>query len=143
MLMYKQGRFWTQGASFAIPDGFFLETAPQVQYRGGVNIWGPKKSCLYVWIVYEEQGETRENLRKIADDFEPISDVMPIAVNGLSGHGLIYSAGRKEYYEAHFVLPDERHLAFIAEGEGHKVQETLDTAEFKAVFESVRAEQTE
>ena len=32
MLIYKQGRFWAEGISFQIPDGFYLDTSPDLCY---------------------------------------------------------------------------------------------------------------
>ena len=62
MLMYKQGRLWTEGASICIPDGFFLETDPDINYERGLSAWNSTQSCLYMWVISENEVGTREGL---------------------------------------------------------------------------------
>ena len=142
MLMYHQGRFWTEGASFAVPDGFFLETDPVVTYKKGITAWNPTQSVLYRWTVYKEQGGTRESLEKAVCEFQPLTEIIPVSLNGLSGQWLIYGINQEEYYEARFALSGKSQLVFMVEEAGGKLQKVMDSPEFRSALENIRAEQT-
>ena len=85
MLMYKQGRFWAEGGSFQTPDGFFLETDPNINYEKGVSAWNSAQSCLSMWVISENEAGTREGLEEQSRNFKPLSEITPITLNGLSG----------------------------------------------------------
>ena len=57
MMLYKQGRFWVEGASFQIPEGFYIETDPDVNYERGLAAWDPTRAHLYLWAISEEEEE--------------------------------------------------------------------------------------
>ena len=57
MMLYKQGRFWVEGASFQIPEGFYIETDPDVNYERGLAAWDPTRTHLSLWAISEEEEE--------------------------------------------------------------------------------------
>lgn len=141
MLMYKQGRLWTEGASICIPDGFFLETDPDINYERGLSAWNSTQSCLYMWVISENEVGTREGLEEQSCNFKPLSEITPITLNGLSGHWITYSTPREEYYEVRFALPNKVQLILIVEKEGGNIKAVMDSQEFKIALEGIRAEQ--
>ena len=142
MLIYKQGRFWDEGVSFCIPDGFFLETDPDVNYERGIGAWNPTQTCLYMWVISDDEVGTREGLEKASCDFKRLSEITPITLNGLSGHWVAYNTRFEEYYEVRFALPGGKQLALILEKEGGKIKTDMDSQEFKDALSGIRAEQT-
>ena len=141
MLMYKQGRFRAEGGSFQMPDGFFLETDPNINYEKGVSAWNSAQSCLSMWVISENEAGTREGLEEQSCNFKPLSEITPITLNGLSGHWVTYSTPREEYYEVRFALPNKVQLILIVEKAGGNIKAVMDSQEFKIALEGIRAEQ--
>lgn len=141
MLMYKQGRLWTEGVSFCIPDGFFLETDPDVNYEMGIGAWNTTQSCLYMWVISDDEVGTRERLEEASCNFKLLSEITPITLNGLSGHWATYRTRCEEYYEVRFALPGKSQLALTVEKKGDNIKAVMDSQEFKIALEGIRAEQ--
>lgn len=93
MLQYKDGRFYAPGVSLQIPNGFYLETEPEVYFEYGLTAWTPDRAYLVSWEFEEGCQGTEKELR---DLFTGVSGIMligtiePISVNGLNGHYAAY-----------------------------------------------------
>ena len=106
MLRYIDGRFHTPGASFIIPDGYYLDTDPELPDECGVYIEPRDGSCRFQ-ISYREGYDTDEGLREIISQFDTVHisrAIAPIRNNGLAGHDVLYESIPDEYYEARFQL---------------------------------------
>ena len=49
MLRFQNGRFYTHGVSFTMPDGFLMETEPEFVHQYGISAWSPDESCYVEW----------------------------------------------------------------------------------------------
>lgn len=96
MLLYKNGRFYSDKFSFLLPEGFYFEDDPEVNYEHGFCAWPPGRDYLCVWHIYENsRGSAVELANWLLPEcgFVGLSPVTPIQVNGLSGHYLLYKTG--------------------------------------------------
>lgn len=142
MLMYKQGRFWAEGASFAIPDGFFVEMDPDVNYERGIGAWDPSCTILYMWNICKEDDGAKQMLESVVKDYQPLSKITPIVLNGLSGYWGIYGGKSFQNYEVRFDLKNGWQMTLIVENNKYDIREVMASPEFKSALEGIRAEQT-
>lgn len=145
MLLYKQGRFYTEGASFIIPDGFYLDTSPDLCYDVGMTALDPTRSHSYTWAIfvsYEGTKETLESLPLIGCELLS-KNSKPIYMNGLSGHWIIWTMGiGSGCYEARFDLGGNKHFTLMMDAHECDVYEILKSPEFRFILEGIRAEKT-
>ena len=98
MLQYKNHRFYYEGVSFALPDGYYLDT----NYGDGaedVLVFWTKDMSLRIRIAIE-----RETKGPLAEIYAVIRDLEDCVVleepnetlsNGLTGYRIIYDTGRR------------------------------------------------
>lgn len=142
MLLYKSGRFYVEGVSFQIPDGFYVETDPDLNYEEGLSAWNPSCSCLYLWMLDKGCADAKTELHKIVDSaFTPYSEVGSIVANGLSGCFILYGEKKEQYYEARFDLGRGKQFALIVEARKDDIHKVIKSSEFQTVLDGIRAEQ--
>lgn len=140
MLLYKQGRFYTEGVSFLVPDGFYMETLAPVYFENGFMTRDTTKSHSYNWAAYPTEWRAKEELDKRVElDMRFIDPITPIQINGLSGYWLAF-AGATECYEAQFDLPGHRLFMLLVDALGDSIRDIMTTSDFKAVLRGIRAE---
>ena len=108
MLCYKNHRFHVNGASFQIPDGYFLDTEPEDIAQDCVSLWGPEKDfSVSVRVDTNSRGAENE-LAFILNGMEPtiLRPAAPITHNGLSGYHASYRNDRIQYHEIWFDVAD-------------------------------------
>ena len=141
MMLYKQGRFWVEGASFQIPEGFYIETDPDVNYERGLAAWDPTRTHLYLWAISEEEEEgTKEALEEMTKELKTLSPPAPFTLNGLPGHWMTYGGKTFQNYEARFALNDEEQLVFSVEGGDNDISKIMESPEFRSALEGIRAD---
>jgi len=110
MLLYKNHRFYCHGISFAIPEGFYLDTNYDDIHQDTLNLWSEDKS-LYICVgVHEGTRGARQELSFILHGLEDIliTDPMkPVSLGGLSGYAGAYLSEPKHYWEAHLHISGE------------------------------------
>ena len=116
MLQFKNGRFHAYGVSFQFPDGFYIDTAPDLENECGIVAWGPQEDYRVEWdFVEEEEGPEAVLQRFFSPGYgmEPLSEVDPYALGGLVGYRATYHSGNQEYFEARFPLEDNVHFVLL------------------------------
>ena len=87
MLLYKNGRFHTGKASFALPDGFYLESDIELTEGSALCAWDPERKYLFRWQHFRDgEGSARELQKWFLPDsgLTPLSEVVPVSIYGLS-----------------------------------------------------------
>lgn len=102
MLFYKNHRFHYEGVSFAIPDGYYLDTNYGDGAADALDFWTEDKS-LRIRVAIEQ--ETKGSLAELNSAIRDLEDCIvlegpeAILMNGLTGYSAVYDSGRRQYYE--------------------------------------------
>lgn len=101
MLHYHNHRFHRKNFSFQIPDGFFLDTEPEVEADNYLRLWLPDQKNSLTVDFAENCADTKSELEGVIADMEPrwSSPVEAVTVNGLGGHYAEYHLTHSRYYE--------------------------------------------
>lgn len=145
MLLYKDGRFYGERVSFAIPEGFYVEDDRDVTDEYGFCAWDPEREYLCCWRFYWDCGDTKEELAKwFCPDcgITPLSEIAPIQINGLRGHSVLYQTRSEQYYEARFDLGEGEEFALLVETRGQNIRRIIESPTFKCVLEGIQAGET-
>ena len=140
MLVYQDGRFSAFGFSFALPDGFILNTEPDVCYTHGFGAWTPDGDCYVEWEI--EQGCTG-TLNELRELFNPgsgmfrINDIGPIIINGLPGHHVIYSDKSGQRYEIRLSSGDGNELSFRVKASDTDILTAIQTPAVQAAIKGI------
>jgi len=129
MIRCQNGRFYTHGVSFTIPDGFHLETEPEFVYQFGLGAWVPDKSCYVEWTVEDNCLGTEKELVSLFQEPSnaiPLSEIQSVSVNGLSGHQVTYCKEQKFFLEVRLSLQKEAEFVFLASGERKEISTRQD-----------------
>ena len=110
MLLYKNHRFHCQGVSFAIPDGYSLDTSYEEVPEDTLHLWS-EDEMLYVRVGIERgtRGPLKEINYVLQELDECIVDAKPSAVllGGLCGFATTYTVGQKQYQETRLLIEGE------------------------------------
>ena len=140
MLVYQNGRFSAHGFSFVLPDGFVLNTEPDVCYTHGFGAWTPEGDCYVEWEIEQECTGTLNELRAL---FEPgsgmfrIIDINPIIINGLPGHHVAYSYKGGQRYEIRLSSGDGNELSFRVESQDTDVLSAISKPPVQAAIQGI------
>lgn len=107
MLLYKNHRFFCQGISFAIPDGYYLDTNYEEIQPDTLHIWNQEQDLyIRVGIEYNTKGPHTELAFILHELEECVIEKHPYAVSygGLSGFCATYSVGDKHYSEIRLAI---------------------------------------
>lgn len=146
MLQYKNGRFYMGKASFALPDGFYVENDIELIEGSGFCAWDEEQKHLYRWRVFGDCEGTEAELQKwfLPDcGLIPLSEIVPAAVNGLRGHMVLYRSYSSQYCEARFDLGQGDELVLSVETRLGDVEKLPTSPAFRAVWEGLRGEKPE
>ena len=142
MLRFVGDRFHMPGASLTIPEGFYLNSDPELVDDFGVYIV-PKDRAYSVHLSFSNDGRTDEALREILgqyDEYSMIRENAAIDNNGLRGHDAIYTSSSVGYYEARFQLADQRNLLCLVTTKSAALEGILAGQEFHMVMAGIRRE---
>ena len=67
----------------------------------------------------------------------------PVAVNGLTGHGVLYRSWASEYCEARFDLGEGEQLVLMVESRVEKAKDILSSDAFQAVWKGLQGSKPE
>ena len=149
MLLYENGRFHFGGISFAIPNGFFLETDPEMSLKDGIEVYGPDKSFSVELSLYAEEKCTKSFLRDVVKEMEcPVIERLSyVELNGLHGHHVTYGGEeRTSYYEARFNLPGDYEdytqfsILTTTKGDNVKIQDVKQRKDYQELIQSIQRE---
>ena len=107
MLQYKNHRFYYEGVSFALPDGYYLDTNYGDGAEDALDFWTKDMSLrIRIAIEPETKGPLKELNSVIRDLEECVVMDGPEAniLNGLAGYRAIYDTGRRQYCEMRYAV---------------------------------------
>ena len=102
MLLYKNHRFYFEGVSFAIPDGYYLDTNYGDGAENSLDFWTKDMSLRIRIAIDQETKGPLEELKSVIRDLEDcvvLEGPDAILQNGLAGYKAIYDTGRRQYCE--------------------------------------------
>lgn len=109
MLLYKNQRFYFEGVSFAIPDGYYLDTNYGDGAENSLDFWTNDMSLrIRIAIEQETKGPLKE-LNSVVQDLEDcvvLEGPDAILQKGLAGYSAIYDTGRRQYCEMRYAVSD-------------------------------------
>lgn len=126
MFLFKNGRFYIDGCSFFLPDGFYLEQGDSSDKI--ILAKTPDKTTSIIWQVTDSErgiGAGLEMFLRSEPELSALSEVMPLTVNNLSGYQVYCKAEVTEIYEARFSLKKGRVLTFIVESSEQDIFELI------------------
>lgn len=108
MLQYKNHRVHCQGISFAIPEGYFLDTSYEEVPQDTLHLWSEDET-LYVRIglEYDTKGPLQE-LNFILTELEEcvvIKEPVALLYGGLAGFKTVYAVSEVHYTEIRLAIP--------------------------------------
>ena len=106
MFQYLNHRFHWNNISFQIPDGFYLDSDPEMPDKNTIRLVSPNLD-FHISITILNGGEdTRTVLSDSITDMMPksVSPIAPISINGLHGHHASFRLTRSRYYEILLAL---------------------------------------
>ena len=106
MFQYLNHRFHWNNISFQIPDGFYLDSDPEMPDKNTIWLVSPNLD-FHISITILNGGEdTRTVLSDSITDMMPksVSPIAPISINGLHGHHASFRLTRSRYYEILLAL---------------------------------------
>ena len=140
MLIYQNGKFSAYGFSFALPDGFILNTEPDVCYTHGFGAWTPEGDCYVEWEIEHGCTGTYNELRELfnaGSGMYRINDISPIFVNGLSGHHVMYSDKTGQRYEIRLSSGNGNELSFRVKAEDTDILTAINSHAIQAAIQRI------
>lgn len=107
MLLHKNHRFYCEGVSFALPDGYYLDTNYGDSPEDSLDFWTEDES-LRVRIAIEREtkgplAELNYVIREL-EDCTVLEGPEAILINGLVGYKATYDTDRTQYCEMRFAI---------------------------------------
>ena len=107
MLLYENHRFYFGGVSFAIPDGYYLDTNYGDGAENSLDFWTKDMSLRIRIAIEQETKGPLEELKSVIRDLEDcvvLEGPDAILQNGLAGYKAIYDTGRRQYCEMRYAV---------------------------------------
>ena len=106
MFRYLNHRFHRNNISFQIPDGYYLDSDPEMPDKNTIWLASPRLDFHISITVLTGGEDTFSALSDSITDMMPkcISPIEPISINGLRGHHASYRLTRSQYYEVFLDL---------------------------------------
>lgn len=107
MLLYKNHRFYFEGVSFAIPDGYYHDTNYGDGAENSLDFWTKDMSLRIRIAIEQETKGPLEELNSVIRDLEDcvvLEGPDAILQNGLAGYKAIYDTGRRQYCEMRYAV---------------------------------------
>jgi hypothetical protein len=143
MIRFQNGRFYTHGISFTIPNGFQLETEPDFVYEYGLGAWTPDKSCYVEWNVEEGCLGTEKELSDLfqePSEIRLLSDIQPVSINGLPGYQAAYKKNQQYFFEVRLSLKEKTEFVFLASGREEHILSWKDSPDLQKALNGVKPE---
>lgn len=143
MLQFKDGKFHAYGLSFALPDGFYLDSDPDTPYEYGLCCCSPDETIYYGIYVDCEHEDLREGIELL---FEPgsgmyqTSEIRPVVLNGLAGFEVTFYDRECDYYETHLQASEGPVLIFHAHCEKGRLADIKHHPDTQAVLQAISAD---
>jgi len=135
MLCYKNHRFHFGKVSFQIPEGYFIDTAPELISDNFLHLYAPDLSFFLDVHVYTESKESAAELTSVLRDMKHtlVQPISIISINGLTGVHAAYRAEGTKYYEV--WLDVEKNVTLLLLLSTKLPIEKIDTASIVAAVD--------
>lgn len=143
MVRFQNGRFYTHGVSFAIPEGYFLETEPEFVHEYGLGAWTPDKTCFVEWDVEENCLGTKRELSDLFQESSGVrkmSEIQSVSINGLLGHQADYQREQKYFFELRLSLKENSEFVFLASGTKENMLSWKKSSDLAQVLNNINPE---
>lgn len=148
MLLYKDNRFHGYGVSFPIPDNFKFDCKNDALQNGITvqSIDGTFNVQYQIYVNHFADIAEPFHLNDRDEDFEPLTPLYPIIINGMPGYHLSYMSGRSTNHDyALVVSSDPEHYTILTlsiwSGCGRDIDEILDLPEVKSILAELLPEE--
>ena len=144
MLQYKNGKLHTNGFSFEIPEGFYLNTVPGSTHENMVEFFAPEKTFSICFKFEDDcediQTELEYDLTEDAGGIalKPIKDVV---VNGIKGKELYSTGGRMQDYHLRLSKTEFEQFIVYVTTFGSSIIDAMNTSQMKKIIQSITLEE--
>ncbi|MCI9467497.1 MAG: hypothetical protein HFE99_10430 [Ruminiclostridium sp.] len=151
MFLYKSSRLHVGPVSFALPEGFYLDSDTPDGYANALTFYAPDHRFCFHIATEKDPLDSHNSLKSFIGELSKeriLRQITPIT-HPIPGHEVIYTEYKnraRASYEAHFDYYDKgEHYNFILYTTGDApVDEVMSHPGFQAVFDSIRLDpQTE
>ena len=106
MFRYLNHRVHWKNMSFQIPDGFYLDSDPELSDKNIIWLISPEHDFHLSIHILPDSEDTLTVLSDEIADMMPtcISPIQPISISGFHGHHAAYRLIRPRYYELYLDL---------------------------------------
>lgn len=106
MFHYLNHRFHWNNLSLQIPDGYYLDSDPEIPDKNTIWLLSSKLDFRVAVTIMTSSEGTLCALRDSIADMNPqlVAPIAPFSVSGLRGHHASYRLIRPRYYEAYLDL---------------------------------------
>ena len=107
MLLYKNHRLHCEGVSFALPNGYYLDTNYGDSPEDSLDFWTEDESLRVRIAIERETKGPLEELNYVIRELEDctvLEGPEAIVMNGLTGYRATYDTERRQYCEMRFAV---------------------------------------
>lgn len=108
MFLVKNGRLHIAGASFALAEGMYLNTMPDIEESNCILFESSDNNYTVELRAEQSDAGAKAELNNVLhsddSDMAVIENITPVTLNGLTGYYSTYGTQKHEYYEAIFDL---------------------------------------
>ena len=106
MFHYLNHRFHWNNISFQIPDGYYLDSDPEMPDKNSIWLISPTLDFRVAITIMASSEDTISALSASISDMKPalIAPIAPFSISTLGGHHASYRLIRPRYYEAYLDL---------------------------------------
>lgn len=146
MLQCKNGRFYVQGASFKLPDSFYLDSDISPRGEDGLSFFSQNEEYVIQYSFNQTTIGAEEELKQTAYDNgnTVLKPITPIEHNGLSGFQSTYRQNKDnaQIYEVHFQVTKSREMIFavLSPFSEQDIHEIITSPALKAAFDGIQKE---
>ena len=118
MLQYKKHRFHYGRISFQIPDGFLLDSCPELLADNTIRLYAPDEA--FALELRVKACGSVSDLSSMLHSLEEteVSCIESVTVNGLTGYHATYHNQSTQYYEAWFDVEEGAVFTLCIETDG-------------------------
>ena len=106
MFHYLNHRFHWNNISFQIPDGYYLDSDPELPDKNSIWLISPKLDFRVAITIMTDSEGTLSALSNSISDMKPqlVAPIAPFSVSGLRGHHAAYRLIHPRYHEVFLDL---------------------------------------
>lgn len=141
MLRFRDGKFFACGLSFVFPNGFYIDTELDAIAENAIVAWAPDMRYRVEWQIYRAEYNTIQDFEQLFkySGFTILSELMPVALNGLTGHQIYYKSTEETYYELRLSNGKSSIMLYISvyQGDGN-IYSIISSSEVQAIISGLR-----